>query len=145
MRTVTETVYTYAELSEKAKQAVKSSWKYDDFWCEERKISMKEAQKLYNILDPANYDNYILDISGLRLYKYIVNNILPKLKLHFKYVKGGGKYESHKAKSGERLSKIQYSYEPSNLTGLCYDYDFLKPIMDFLKKPDENTTNLDLF
>lgn len=85
------------------------------------------------------------EIKGIRLYKFIQNNILPRLKNHIKYVKGGGKYPSSKIYKDEkaRFSKIQFNEDAANLTGYCADYSFLEPIFDFLAKPD-NTTSTEL-
>lgn len=146
MRTETINIYKFGELNEQAKEKAKEKFEYYDFWQNERRESFKAAKELYKKLETETGD----EISGLRLYKFIQNNILPELRKKIKYYKteGGhiGKYAASKLdKTGkERFSKIKYEECSINLTGYCADYDFLEPIFDFLKNPDKNTTNTDL-
>lgn len=140
MRTEQIKIYQFAELSEEAKETAKGQYYYDDFWASDRLNSMKAAQELYNLLDIE------AELTGVRLYKFIVNNILPRLKLRIKYTLTGNRYPSNKIYQNEkaRFSKIQFEEDPINLTGYCADYDFLEPIFDFLSSPDKHTTNYDL-
>jgi len=140
MKTIEINLYSYNELSDKAKQNAKNNFEYDDFWSHERLESMKAAKELYRLFDTDE------EIKGIRLYKFIQNNILPKLRNRIKYINGGGKYPSAKIREGEkaRFSKIQFNEDAIHLTGYCTDYNFLEPIFDFLKSPDKHTTSADL-
>ena len=84
-----------------------------------------------------NYEE-IDKLSGLRLYKYLMNNYwyhLFRRKIYYhKYYYANGK---------RRLSNIFYN-NYSVLTGVCSDEAILEPIYDFLKKPNEGTNFLDL-
>jgi len=145
MKTVCIELYSYNELSEDAKQKVKDNWQFDDFWGSERNNSQTEAQKLYD-----KFNELEGEIKGTRLYSFIQNHILNELKTPVKYTKSKegtfNKYPSSKIYKDEkaRFSRIQFDYEPINLTGYCNDYEFLEPIFDFLKNPSENISSTDL-
>lgn len=144
MRTETISIYKFSELSEKAKQRAIDKHQYKDFWYSDRKASYDAAKELYNKIR-----NIEGDVSGIRLYKFIQNNILPELRnrlLYYKqegYEKGYSKYFSSKIQGQKtaRFSKIQYNEEATNLTGYSSDYAFLEPIFDFLKEPSVDMTS----
>lgn len=138
MRTIETTLYKYSELPEDVKQTVKNNWYYNDFWDEDRRASGKAAIEIYNRINNTG-------LNGLRLYKWIVNNILPELTSFRKYYKNDvnsqpGKYytTSYKRYNHEKYVRFSYIFkqvEPYNLTGYCADYDFLEPLFNFLKNP----------
>lgn len=127
MRTVKLNLFKFEELSKEAQDVAKNNISFEqydgDLW-----ESAREAQKLYDSLKTG----YI--ISGNRLRTWIVNNILPYLT--------NAKYYGKITKF--RFSKIFTGVDEGNLTGMCFDYDFLGPLMDFVKKPDEDVDNYQL-
>ena len=141
MKTIKINLYSFDELSEDAKQKAKDNFQFDDFWESDRTHSMQKAKELYSMLD-----GDAGELSGVRLYKYIVNNILPELRRPIKYTTNGIKYPSDKIYKDEkaRFSKIQFSEEASNLTGYCDDYEFLDPLLEFLKEPLNSVTGEEL-
>lgn len=142
MKTIKIKLYEFSELSEKAKESAKDDFYYDDFFANERMKSKKAADYIYESINPQNV------LSGVRLYKYIQNNVMPKLRKYKYYTKNSAYYagKKHGITMGKkfRFSKINYSEDAENLTGICYDYDFLKPLIDFMEKPSENVDSDDL-
>lgn len=142
MKTIKIKLYEFSELSEKAKEAAKDDFYYDDFFANERMKSKKAAADIYESIDPEK------TISGVRLYKYIQNNVMPELRKYKYYTKNSAYYagKNHGITMGEkfRFSKINYSEGEVNLTGVCYDYDFLKPLIDFMKNPSDSIDSDDL-
>lgn len=151
MRTEQIKIYQFAELSEKAKQTAINNYRYqdnDDFWGPDRLASYEAAEKIYKDLRHIQEE-----IKGARLVAWIQNNLS-----HFwtdtnrisKHADGKIKNSYFQYKYDNpvkvRLSKVFKTNNLDNcpLTGVCYDFDFLQPIIDFLRNPDKHTTNLDL-
>lgn len=145
MKQVTINLYEFSELSPKAKEKAKSQF-YDrcNPWGYEIYESMGEARKIY---DKFNCPKET--VSGIRLYKFIQNHILPCLRHYKLYYKDNGTtcsyYASKKTDSNSRFSKIDFDEYGYNLTGYCADYDFLKPIFDFLKNPTARKNSEDFY
>jgi len=166
MRTVRTKVYKFNELSEQAKQKAIDTFRSNDnevnFYAEDICNSAKKVIKLFNLKTGNEYsdirtshiDDNILQLSGVRLYKYIINNYYSDLFTPA-YIKTIDK-EWHcklficKVKTGMDGNKYTQVYSKTKkdnscvLTGLCYDMDILKPIYDFLEKPSKGTTFEDL-
>jgi hypothetical protein len=148
MRTETISVYKFGELSAEAKQKAIDKHSYEDFWWSERDKSLEAAKELYD-----KFNELQETIKGVRLYKFIQNNILPELKKNLLYVKADGYTKGYttyvaskiRGKNSARFSKIQYTEEASNLTGYSADYAFLEPISDFMKNPEDSITSEDLY
>lgn len=135
MKTIKIKVYEFNELSETVRERVKDSFVYDNPWENEIINSMRRAEDVYDEIKRT-------DLSGLRLYKWIVNNILPDLTAQKKYYVSNSTYNSYFSVKGKiydgekaRFSKIFKEVEPTNLTGVCFDYDFLGPLFNFLNNP----------
>jgi hypothetical protein len=147
MRTIETKLYKYSELSDTAKQAVKDGWEFDDFWGDDRVRSGRAAKEIYQRISSSELD-------GLRLYKWIVNNILPELtsvRKYYKRVLDGqpGKYYTKYRKQNDhekcvRFSRIFNRIDADNLTGYCADYAFLEPLFDFLKNPIGDLSSVDV-
>jgi len=126
MRTIETKVYQFSELSEEAKETALSNWSgtCEYFWRSEVIETIKKALDQYGF----NFKNYfidwnyihgcyytidsvhsdeILNLSGVRLWKYLKNN----------------------------YSSIDLSGN-CPFTGVCFDEDFLDNIREFLKKPN---------
>jgi hypothetical protein len=145
MKTIEIKVYRFDELSEKAKEKAKESFGYDNPWENEIAESMRLAGGIYDEINKS-------DLSGLRLYKWIVNNILPDLTAQKKYYVSNGSYNSYfsvkrKIYAGEkaRFSKIIKEIDALHLTGVCFDYDFLEPLFDFLRNPIGDLSHVDVY
>lgn len=165
MRTIRIKLYKFNELSESAKEKAINDWRdknnYDSSF-EEIEGSVKAVIKLFNLktgrtwedIRTSHIDDCILELKGVRLYKYLVNNYYSDL-FKPKYIKSldgirKGKqfvFEVNKNYKGEFYTMILSKNFVSNsctLTGVCFDMDILQPVYDFLEKPDANTTFEDL-
>lgn len=149
MKTIAVTLYKFAELSEEAKEKAINDYRNSntDFDFKDLWDSKKEAEKFYNDLH-----NIEGEISGARLYTWIQNNFShhwTRPVVYSKHTDGTFKKSDWQYKYDcikSRRSRIQTISNLDNcfMTGMCYDIDFMQPIIDFLKKPDKYTTNLDL-
>lgn len=153
MKTITKELYEYQDLikpeNSKILDKIVLNWVHEDFWQSERIKSYEDVKKyVYDSLNDIHEE-----ISGGRLVTWINNN----LSVYWTDTNRISKHEDGKFKNSHfaykydkclkfRVSKV---FKTNNLencpfTGVCYDFDFLKPIIDFMKKPNPNTTNLDL-
>lgn len=126
MRVIETKVYTFDELSDKAKEKALQWW-YESFeypWGDEAIETIKAFVALFHgkvkdySIDYQNANQSTVDIQwpddcledmfGLRAYKWIVNNKIPV--------------------SGD-----------CPLTGMCFDKNALDPVRDFLKNPKGKT------
>lgn len=154
MRTEQITICQFNELSEDAKQVAinwfrEQNWKHGYAWSGEINDSYKAVLK--NVAEPlADIDG---EISGKRLFAWVQNNLShlwTKPVFYSKHEGGEIKRSSFDYKYNKclkyRRSRIQVINEIDNcpFTGVCYDVDFLQPVIDFLKYPDNRTTNEDL-
>lgn len=150
MKQVNVKLYSFEELSENAKNRVISdnrddiySWHANDIWC----TAMETLKKFEYFFDcrasgveidiyrhycsvsvqgDYNDTTELADITGRHLQRmvdYIVENYIIKKKVYYhpNYLKNGKK----------RTSKFQREFTGYELTGMCYDYDILKPVIDF--------------
>ena len=147
MRTITKNIYSFSELSEEAKRNAINNYEFNDFWESERIESYKKALPYYKLLK--NIDGVI---NGSRLYTFIQNNIISDfIEPNYINKQQDGKinncYYSHKYNcTKKRLSKVFKTNNLNNcpLTGVCYDFDFLQPIIDFMENPTSKIDNTDL-
>jgi len=94
----------------------------------------------YIELNTNNIEDYILELSGVRLLKYLYNNYFNDLYKGEYFSLWSKKDKSFKYyKEGHAVLKSKYSKvifkNDCVLTGVCYDDDILKPIYKFLKNP----------
>jgi hypothetical protein len=167
MKTISINLYSFNELSEEAKQkAVKNAPVFTDFIYDEAYETVKKACKLFGISEGLNswldfssngIDENILNLRGLRLRKWILNNFWDTLyKRKFYDSIGDNKIIKHPCikvykfdiNKGARVSSSNFYYSriqktnDSVLTGVSYDNDFLNPIYEFIEwklRPDYNT------
>jgi len=160
MKTITtvQTVYKFDELSEQAKQEAIDIFRdnggidVDYFWQD----AHATAQKFHEIFGTieANYSAYeantgridqrVLELKGTRLRTYLINHfhsiLYSKKVLSYKPL-----YVKHPmVKIDTVVSNIQFMEDDIQLTGLCYDADMLRPIIDFINEPDNIHTFEDL-
>jgi len=153
--TVTHNIYKYDELSEQAKEKAREWYRQGDLyhWHDFNMETLKQFECIFPIYNSncsyggyrppfidysidIHYNNYydsedeILELSGVRLYKYIVNNYWYDLfKPATRFLKTIGSNNNR-----ERKSKINFNND-CVLTGYCIDMSILGPIYDFLKGP----------
>lgn len=146
MRVKEVILYSFNELNDAAKENAINNFResnIDDFWQSERVNSFDKANDIYRRIR-----NIEGEIQGERLYKWIINNLSSEwIDVNYISKHEDGKikncYFSHKYNCvKKRRSRIFVTNNLENypLTGVCYDYDFLKPIIEFLKHPT-NITN----
>ena len=85
------------------------------------------------------------EITGKYLWRYIMNNVWDDMFPREKFYKFDAGYNREKKRwNKQRYSKIlRENWDECVLTGVCYDYDILKPIADYLSKPYSDSYNLD--
>lgn len=164
MKTIRIRIYKFNELTESAKSTVIERERENldfDYIYSDAYNTVKEFNRIFNVKEGnqswlnfslSHIDDDILNLSGLRLHKYLINNFFSTL-FRPAYLKHGETSETllawhpmRKQKeitTGPNKGKFIVSYYSNwkreisyNLTGVCYDYDILKPIYDFLSRPD---------
>lgn len=167
MRTIRTKVYKFDELVVDAQQNAIEQYRnnnvedFDYIWNDAEK-SIIQFVGLFDISIGRNswlefesdYDEEIDNLSGLRLQKWLYNNLYDKLfiKSYIKTFDGFKKHKNIKNKIAENTKKEYCTYYSSwkldnscVLTGVCYDDDILEPIYKFLQLREfDNTTLLDL-
>lgn len=182
METITKTysVYSFNELSEEAKQTALDNFEPStEFIFDDAGESLRKFIDIFSIknwsidfLEPYRnsykididyyYNEQILELSGIRLMKYILNNYSEYLFAR-KYIKHG-ELRDVKPNKFHRMRKVnEITSNCSNkgkfrvayysninfdnscvLTGMCYDDSLLKPIYDYLLKPSDRVNFEDL-
>ena len=160
MRTIEIQVYSFDELSEKAQQRAIQDYRNggvcDDYiWNEAKQTVMafheifptKTGNRSWLDVNTDYIDDNVLELSGLRLQKYLWNNFKSDLFLG-KYI---GNYDSQNKVNHKRIESKWYknsnkwgNYYHSGitlnndcvLTGICYDDCLLKPLYEFLSTKD---------
>ena len=87
------------------------------------------------------------EVCGKYLRRYLNNNFMFYAIPRKKYVKYEAGYDRERNRwNKQRISRIQYErWDNCPLTGVCYDYEIMKPIVDCLAKPiKENYSLVDL-
>lgn len=140
-------VFEFKELSNesqnKAIEYFAENIDFSDFWSMDYKNTLDKFCDIFDVkirdwnIDTCNYNYRISsipdnEISGLKLYKYIQNCFFDSLYSKKTYYKNGKK----------RKSKILL--EQNDITGFCADYAILKPIYDYIKKPNLKYSYRDL-
>lgn len=132
MKTTTINLYKLNELPEDVQEKVISNWRYNDefyngqeiveslkAFCDYFGIKLKDyslgGRGEYIHID-SSLDPDIEDMEYIRLYKYLVNNY-----------------------------NLQDIADRCLISGMCYDYDLLKPLLDFTKRPVKGYNLDDLF
>jgi hypothetical protein len=175
MRTVRTKVYKFDELNDDAKQNAIRHYQNEhltfDFIYSDAENTVNAFCEAFNVktgnhswldCNTSNIDDDILNLTGLRLRKYILNNFGSTLYKR-KYLKHGqnkindGKWIWHRMrklnviKNGQNkdliyfvyYSNIQKESKNCNLTGMCYDDNMMQPIYDFLELRSFDSTNFD--
>ena len=150
MKTITTNIYLFHELSEKAQRQAweKSSFDFSDDCADDFRTTLTVFEKIFDV-KVFHYDvggmvfkptfDFVTAGPGadaptgdpIRLAKYIWNNYADSI-LNGKYYSTRGKYVNGKYSYKFRHSKITKSFYDCPLTGICYDFDILQPIIDCL-------------
>lgn len=165
MKTVTIKLYEFNELSEEAKQKAIDSYNkhypFDSQWFYDDALNtVEEFCKLSGVktgrdswLNPktSHFDDNILDLCGLRLRTWLINNWgwwlykrkylghgkgenVPKPDVHHRMIKW------KQARKDQQWYRMYYSNIQQDtccaLTGVCYDDDFLAPLYEFIDNYD---------
>ena len=174
MRTIRTKIYKFDELSDDAKQNAIRHYQNDFLTFEhiysDAESTVKAFCEAFNVktgshswldCNTSNIDDAILELSGLRLRKYLLNNFGSTL-YERKYLKHGQLTTERKPYhrmikqteitnncpnkgkfSISYYSNIQKESKNCNLTGMCYDDDMMKPIYDFLELRTFGSTNFE--
>jgi hypothetical protein len=158
----TTEIYSFNELSNEAKVTAINEYRYErhdeNFYFDEITESVTKLIDLFNFktgdsytdIRTSNIDDNILELSGTRLYKWLINNYYNDL-FKGKYINTLDRkvfYKSfvckqYKNHAGNVFTQLYSKLKIDNscvLTGVCYDDDILKPIYQFLERPDKSTT-----
>ena len=150
MKTITTNIYLFHELSEQAQRKAweKSSMDFSDDHGDEFRATLSTFERIFDI-KVFTYDvggmvfkptfDYVTAGAGadaptgdpLRLARYIWNNYADSI-LKGKYYSTRGKWINGKYHYTKRHSNIMKSFNDCPLTGVCFDYDILQPIVDCL-------------
>lgn len=178
MRTQEITIFTFEELTPKAQQRAIDKYRdnsYDNFCSDEYKDTLKTFINIFPVkvrdwqVDPCCYsycdmystaDDQINDLSGLRLFKYLVNNFggtlykrkyLGSLKTQDQPRAAHRMIKNREISQGTNKGKFYASVysncqmeQNCNLTGVYSDESILQPLYNFLEAPDKSTTFADL-
>lgn len=150
MKTITTNIYQFHELSEKAQRQAweKSSFDFSDDHGDEFRETLSAFEQIFDI-KVFHYDvggmvfkptfDFVTAGPGadapttdpIRLAKFIWNNYADSI-LKGKYYSTRGEYINGKYTYKFRHSNIIKSFDDCPLTGVCYDYDILQPVIDCL-------------
>ena len=112
-------------------------------------IPIRTSNRSWMDFNIERVDNNILELSGLRLRTWLINNFTFLWKPKWKGSLKANEYIKHnRIKSPKEVNSLGNRYNPYYsgcqvdnccvLTGMCYDDDFLKPIYDFIRKPNDS-------
>jgi Fe-S cluster biosynthesis and repair protein YggX len=165
MRTITTTVYSFNELSEDAKETAIQEFRNEGvdashYWDEAHDsvkkfhnvIGTREGVNSWLDINTGHIEDDILNLSGLRLRTYLINNF-EELFYERKYRRHGASTinepKRHRliSRIGKDCNGLFYPVYRSNfltesccpLTGVCYDENLLDPFKKFIKEPDNST------
>lgn len=163
METIQVNVYSINELNDKAKQKAISDYNQDrDFqyiWNDAHstveafcnQTGIKTGNRSWLEFNINNIEDSILELTGVRLMKYFINNFTFLYKP--KYLKHFDSHKTHKMvrnKEGRQGKEYSMAYSniqevrDCNLTGVCYDESFLDPIYNFISNPNKQDTFQDI-
>jgi Fe-S cluster biosynthesis and repair protein YggX len=143
MRTIETIAYQFSELSDEAKRRALFDFEpFTQYIYADAYKTVKAFCKVFGVKEGSNswlevntylIDNNILELTGERLRKYLINNFYTDIFTPKVYRLNGK----------QRKSKI-FVTNDCTLTGVCYDYSILEPIIKFIEKPCKHTNFKDL-
>lgn len=159
MRTIEIKVYSFDELNEEAKETALYNFKpCIDFIYDDARQTILNACELLGLKTSSNswlepdlncIDDNIMNLSGLRLRKYFLNNFELYKGKHYnvkanKPIKHNRVVTKGPFKTGNYFVAYYSAIQKeacSILTGMCYDDYFLRPIYDLIAFKDKNLKN----
>lgn len=173
MRTIRTKIYKFEELSKEAQEKAIENYRNNyltlDFIYSDAESTVKAFCNAFDVksgfrswldCNTSNIEDAVLELTGLRLRKYILNNFGDTLYKR-KYLKSGGNSKDLKPfhrmrkqteiKNGPNKGLFYSAYYSNickvakncNLTGMCYDDDMMQPIYDFLELRTFGSTNFE--
>jgi hypothetical protein len=150
-RTIRTKVYKFSELSKTAQQTaidsyrnsgmIDTSYIWDDAHGTVKKFheifGTEEGHRSWLDVDFSGIDDNVLELKGIRLRTYIINNYWQYLfkgkyfSLWSKTEKSYKHYPNGYPVLKYRHSKVLFDNN-CTLTGVCYDMDLLQPMYEFL-------------
>lgn len=149
MKTITETIYTFDELTEKAQEAawMNSEMDFSGDYSGEYRATLDAFETLldirvydYSVGNGVYYPHFRYVKAGraneapeggaLRLARYVWNNFAADIMRGKYYSKV--KFENGRYISKHRYSRILREMDNCPLTGVCTDCDILQPMIDCL-------------
>ena len=151
MKTIRTKVFSFSELNEAAQQQAIKDYRNNgintDHIYDEAQNTVKEFNDLFGTKEDSrswleiytgHIDDNIMNLKGLRLRTYIINNFGHKLykgKYFSLWSKTEKSYKHYK--DGYPVLKSRYSKVIFDnccvLTGVCYDNSILQPVYDFIE------------
>lgn len=164
-------LYKFDELEEKIQDIIiaehQSRIDFAEAYYSEWEATLDEFEKLMGVkvknwsVDSYRYDYRVVyeisaysdgyyhdvdgeEIKGKYLWRYIMNNVWDEMFPRKKYYNVDFGYNKEKHRwNKQRFSKIlRENWDEYVLTGVCYDYDILKPIAEYLHKPYKDNYTL---
>jgi hypothetical protein len=173
MRTIRTKIYLFSELNSAAKEVALENYRNNnldfDFIYSDAENTVKAFCESFNVKTGLNswldcctshIDDEILNLTGLRLRKYLLNNFGSTLYKR-KYLKSffsetepkkwhplrsyKPTFSRNENKKGFWITYTSKMFLESccNLTGICYDDNMLKPVYDFLELRSFDDTNFE--
>lgn len=149
MKTITKTVYTFDELTEKAQEAawMNSEMDFSGDYSDEYRATLDAFENLFDIrvydysvgngvyaprwkYVKAGRANDAPEGDALRLARYVWNNFAADIMRGKYYYKG--KMENGKYIYKHRFSRVMLEMDGCPLTGVCTDCNILRPLLDCL-------------
>ena len=152
MKEITVKLYRFEELNEDVQKEVIENWRNDDYFeATDVERTLEAFENMTGIRVRYKYDSYsghisftsdfdddILELSGIRLMKYVANNFFDDIH-EGKYF-GTIRIENNKYVVKSRHSRIIFSRD-CPLTGVCFDIDILEPMYDVLDGKHVDSVN----
>lgn len=143
MKEITVKLYQLEELNEDVQKKVIENWRNDDYFdATDEERTLEVFKNITGIRVRYEYDSYngwinftsdidddIIELSGIRLMKYVVNNFFDDI--HKGKYFSTSRIENNKYVVKSRHSRIIFSRD-CPLTGVCFDIDILEPMYDVL-------------
>lgn len=139
-------LYSFEELSEEAQKKVMDRERmgvaqlHDEFVADGYFGTMEKFAEITKTEFHTNYGVFVKckdeycdqeTLEGKYLFRYVANEIIPYIT-RGKYFSMPGKYVNGKYEYKSRRSRVLSSVgDDCPLTGMCYDYDILKPLVDY--------------
>jgi hypothetical protein len=160
MKTIEIKILTFEELTPEAQKVAIENYRenqYFDFVWDDAHATVKEFLEQVPTIKTGrnswlecnlnNVEDNVRQLKGVRLRTWFINNFSFLYKR--KYIKHFDGHKKHRMIRNKTAKHTKKDYcivtsninetQECNLTGHCYDMDFLAPIYDFIKTPCKHT------